>query len=299
MPTTLGRGERPRLEGLCEETPATGRRVRIGRGADGIERVEAAFTGQAFSPHRHDTYAIGLTLAGVQAFIYRGRRRHCLPGEGQILHPDEMHDGGTGSGERFGYRIVYVDPSLVQQALGGRALPFVADPVVGRGDLDPALLACLADIDAPIGELERVELAVVIAGLLERLSAARPVRRTPLPLASLLRVRDLVAEDPTVQHPLAELERVADLDRWTIARRFRAAFGTSPSRFRTMRQLDQARRMMAAGTPLSEAALAAGFADQSHMSRMFKRTYGLTPARWAAALTPPAGAAPPRGPARP
>jgi AraC-like DNA-binding protein len=35
---------------------------------------------------------------------------------------------------------------------------------------------------------------------------------------------------------------------------------------------------------LAEVALQAGFSDQSHMSRMFKRTYGLTPAKWAAAL---------------
>jgi AraC-like DNA-binding protein len=38
------------------------------------------------------------------------------------------------------------------------------------------------------------------------------------------------------------------------------------------------------GSSLADAALAAGFADQSHMSRQFKRAYGLTPARWAAAL---------------
>ena len=56
------------------------------------------------------------------------------------------------------------------------------------------------------------------------------------------------------------------------------------SRFRTMRQLDRARWAMRDGLALAEAALAAGFADQSHMSRLFKRAYGLTPAKWAAAL---------------
>ena len=69
-----------------------------------------------------------------------------------------------------------------------------------------------------------------------------------------------------------------------LARQFRAAFGTSPSRFRTMRQLDRARRLMIGGTALAEAALEAGFADQSHLSRQFKRAYGMTPARWRAAL---------------
>jgi hypothetical protein len=43
------------------------------------------------------SYAIGITLAGVQVFRYRGERRHCLPGQCHVLHPDEMHDGGAGS----------------------------------------------------------------------------------------------------------------------------------------------------------------------------------------------------------
>ena len=77
-----------------------------------------------------------------------------------------------------------------------------------------------------------------------------------------------------------ELERQSGLDRWTLARQFRAAFATSPSRFRTMRQLDHVRRLLRAGTSLAEAALEAGFADQAHMSRHFKAAHGLTPGAW-------------------
>lgn len=45
----------------------------------GIERIEARFHGNAFELHRHDTYAIGVTLHGVQRFRYRGALRHSLP----------------------------------------------------------------------------------------------------------------------------------------------------------------------------------------------------------------------------
>jgi len=51
-----------------------------------------------------------------------------------------------------------------------------------------------------------------------------------------------------------------------------------------MRQLDQVRRLISSGAGLADAALAAGFADQSHMSRLFKRAYGPAPGRWATAL---------------
>ena len=71
-------------------------RIEAAPGADGIERLQAHFHGQAFSPHRHDTYAIGLTVAGVQRFRFRGEQWQCLPGQCHILHPDELHDGGAG-----------------------------------------------------------------------------------------------------------------------------------------------------------------------------------------------------------
>jgi AraC-like DNA-binding protein len=261
-----------------------GDRFRIGKGAAGVERLEAHLSGQAFAPHRHDTYAIGLTLRGVQTFRFRGERWNSLPGQCQILHPDELHDGGAGTDEGFSYRIVYVDPALVQQALGGRPLPFVADPVIAAPRL-PGDCAELWDIDGELDDLARIELVAAVVNLLVSASPGPTKRPETLALGGLNRVRELIAAAPAERQPMEALERLAGLDRWTLARQFRAAFGTSPSRFRTLRQLDRLRRAVKQGVGLAEAAFEAGFADQSHMSRQFKRAYGVTPARWAAALS--------------
>jgi AraC-like DNA-binding protein len=273
-----------RLEGLCEGPVSAGHRIRIGRGSTGIERLEARLVGQAFSPHRHDTYAIGITLLGVQTFRYRGTRRYCLPGQCHVLHPDEIHDGSAGTSKGFGYKIVYIDPSLVQQALGGKALPFVSDPIVEKSVFQDALPPALWRLEEPIDDVARIEIVTAVADLLDRASRTDIKKQSSFRLASLLRVRDLIVANPATRHSIETLEGVSGLDRWALARQFRAAFGTCPSNFRTMRQLDEARRMIRGGLPLAEAALGAGFADQSHMSRMFKRAYGLTPAKWAAAL---------------
>ena len=61
-------------------------------------------------------------------------------------------------------------------------------------------------------------------------------------------------------------------------------FGTSPYRYLLMRRIDRARSMMLAGHGIAESAMAGGFADQSHFSRMFKRTFGLTPDAWRRSL---------------
>jgi AraC-like DNA-binding protein len=76
-------------------------------------------------------------------------------------------------------------------------------------------------------------------------------------------------------------------------------FGTSPYRYLVLRRLDRARAGMIAGQSLAEAALAGGFADQSHFSRMFKRAFGLTPNLWRAAVVGSHDRSRPGGPMRP
>jgi AraC-like DNA-binding protein len=285
---TLSQSSRGRLERLCRRQSradaAPRDRIRIGLGCEGIERAEAWFPGQAFSPHRHDTYAIGVTLAGVQTFRYRGEQQYCLPGQCHILHPDEVHDGGAATDQGFGYRIIYLDPQLIQQALDGGPLPFAQSPVVDASFLPQGFFRDAWDIHVEIDELSRIEIAVAAANLLVAAAGGAPARSAALAVTEVSRVRDLIAACPARRHSMHELEQVSGLDRWTLARQFRTLFGTSPSRFRSLRQLDQVRHMISGGMSLAMASIEAGFADQSHMSRRFKSAYGMTPAAWVSAL---------------
>jgi hypothetical protein len=48
--------------------------------AAGVQALAAWFAGRGYDRHRHDTYAIGLTDAGLQVFDYRGATRVSRPG---------------------------------------------------------------------------------------------------------------------------------------------------------------------------------------------------------------------------
>lgn len=263
--------------------------LRVSPDAGVVERVEAFFAGHAYDAHRHDSYALGITLSGVQRFDYRGREANSLTGDLIVLHPDEVHNGRAGGETGFRYRMAYVAPHAIRDALGERAtaLPFVRRAVLGDARLRRALAALLSDLDRA---LEPLEADGALAGIADTLlaldpsAAGRAAGRIAGPAVERARAFLEANHHRTVGSH--ELEAITGLDRFEIARHFRRQLGTSPYRYLTMRRLARARALIRAGVALADTAMAAGFADQSHMNRQFKSAFGLAPGQWRRMLVP-------------
>lgn len=253
--------------------------IRFGPGANGIDRADVFLTSR-FEPHRHDTYAIGITTAGVQTFNYRGGHHCSLPGQLHVLHPDEVHDGAPGTDEGFGYRILYISPDLVQEALGATTIPFVSDPVQDVAPSMRALARLIARVDEPLEDLDVTETVVLVADSLASMARTASNRGLKTDVRAMGLVRDYLSTHFRKPIPTSVLERIAGADRFTIARHFHRLYGTSPSRFRMLQRVRCARSAIESGKSLVTAAAESGFADQSHMTRQFRRTYGVTPGRW-------------------
>jgi AraC-like DNA-binding protein len=250
---------------------------------EGVHMLQAWFAGRGYETHRHDTYAVGITDTGVQAFDYRGATRVSTPGEVVVLHPDEAHDGRAGTPAGFGYRIVYVAPACIHEAvreIRGRpgSLPFVREPVTSNARL-AAVIADAFEAEAEPLAADGLVLALAEA-LLEADASATTTAPARLDARALARVRAFLEAETTRVVRSDELEAVTGLTRYELARQFRVAFGTSPYRYSLLRRLDRARAELCAGAPLADVALAAGFADQAHFTRRFKAAHGVAPARY-------------------
>jgi AraC-like DNA-binding protein len=281
MPQTLGETPEIRLERSCGAPD--GDWIGHAPACAGIERIEAFFSGHAYDPHRHDTYALGYTISGVQSFTYRGAQADSLAGNAIVLHPDEVHDGRAGVATGFRYRMLYIEPRLISQALRGRthALPFLKSAVSSDPTLLAALAAGLADLTRPLEPLERDRIVTAIADALFALDASLPARRMSTTSARAVdRAREFLDTHFARVVASEELEAETGLGRYALARHFRTRLGTSPYRYLTMRRLDRAKTAILSGDSLAEAAFVSGFADQSHMTRQFKQAFGLTPGHW-------------------
>lgn len=270
------------LERSCQ-APGTGW-LATSRPADGLELFSAWFAGAPYQKHRHDTYAVGVTDSGVQVFDYRGAVHTSTSRHVVVLYPDEVHNGRAGTDAGFGYRIVYVEPYLLTDAvrtLRGktRPLPFVREVVSTNAMLSRAIDAAFR------GPLESLAVDSLIVELAQGLMAAErggasPVTSRHVDVAATERARQFLdAEKTRVVHS-RELEAVTGLTRYDLARQFRIRFGTSPHRYLLMRRLELARDQLHDEHPLAEIAVDAGFADQAHFTRVFRSAFGLTPARY-------------------
>jgi AraC-like DNA-binding protein len=255
---------------------------------EGVELFRARLVGEAYQRHRHDTYGVGVTDAGVQVFDYRGAARTSRPGQVVTLYPDEPHDGRAGTGEGFGYRIVYVEPARLADAVcavRGRPspLPFVREAVSWNARLARSVAAAFR---APLEPLAADGLVVELAeGLLAAAGdGARPAARS-VAVAAVARARQLLDAEcrRVVRSP--ELEAATGLTRYELSRQFRLVLGTSPHRYLLMRRLELARGQIHRGRPLAEIACDVGFADQPHFTRAFRAAFGLTPGRYRALRT--------------
>ena len=84
---------------------------------------------------------------------------------------------------------------------------------------------------------------------------------------------------------LAELSQIAGLSIFHFARQFKHSEGTTPHHYLVSRRIARAKELLA-GTNLSvsEVAFAAGFVDQSHLTRHYRQILGITPGQFRRSL---------------
>jgi AraC-like DNA-binding protein len=248
----------------------------------GVELYRASLRTHAFDAHVHEGYGVGVIEAGAERFEYRGAGFVAPAGTLVAMNPDTVHTGRAATDAGWRYRMVYVEPSTMAAIAG--AVPWFDAPVVESPALAARLSTALRaawshDATEPLA-IESA-LADALLGLATAHGRATPGRDGPG--AHDTRWRTLVEWiDAHLAEPisLGRLAGVAGIGRFHLVRSLRAAFGITPMALVQARRLVAARRALANGETPAGAAAAAGFADQSHLTRRLLRTHGVTPAQY-------------------
>ena len=275
---------------------AIGRRVELVTG--GLHRAEqhrtaipgieafALASDPSFPRHAHDAFGIGVLHTGAHRSWSGIGHVEAFAGDVITANPGEMHDGDPVRGGARSWRMLYLEPGIVAQALSTDlsrdteiARPVLNDPLLV--DRFGRLFACLTEPfpDALAAEESLLRMLAIL--FTRHGSRPLPVTGRPPPVTLALQRLTGGPEKPTT---LTELAALSGVSRFQLLRGFARAVGATPHAYLLQQRVRLARRLLAAGRHPAEAAAEAGFADQSHLTRAFRRQFGVTPARYRAAV---------------
>jgi AraC-like DNA-binding protein len=253
---------------------------------DGMECLNARFHHHSYAPHTHDTYVIGVITAGTELYRCRGVERVARAGQVVVLNPDVLHDGRPAD-SGYAYRMFYPSVGLLGQA-ASEALGRTVQPTFTDAELDdPALFDAIRSLHLGLEDSARETLRIDTDALRALTAVAlrhgnltgglRPVGQEPL---AVRRARDFLDSHLDAPVELSDLADAVGLSRFHLLRVFRAAVGTTPHGYLTGRRVRRAKELLAGPLALADIAMACGFCDQAHFSRVFKAQIGVSPGQY-------------------
>lgn len=248
-----------------------------------FDLLKATFRSHTFSRHWHDHYVVGIILDGVETFWYQGETHVAEQGSIVLINPGEVHTGSAGQGTHWRYRALYPPAELLKQAaeecgLPDSYLPDFRRPVV----YDPGIWEMLRRSHVAFEDRDNLAgQSYLRAGLVRLVSRHSSLSSPMRPVSHLDSDIDRVVE--FMQSHYADdltLEKLADiamLSRYHFLRVFQRKTGLPPHQHLLQIRVMKARDLLRGGASVGQAALETGFVDQSHLTKCFKRVYGITP----------------------
>ena len=243
--------------------------------------------------HWHDEYQFCLIQAGPGDLYYRGSCLPTPPASLFMVHPGEVHSNRTHD-DQLGctYRTLFVDAELMRDAAGeifahAPGLPFFPTAVVFDREVIRQYLDLHVALERPASSLERQALLLdLLAHLIARFAETQPSPRAcATDRRAVERARDYLAEHFVENITLETLAGVAGLSPFHFSRLFSEQFGMPPHAFQTQLRVLRAKALLRQGRAIPQVASQTGFADQSHLTRHFKRLVGVPPGQYQTSST--------------
>ena len=244
---------------------------------------------RCFPRHWHGTYGLGLVDFGAQRSLSGRGTVEAFAGQVITHNPCEVHDGCPIGGAGRRWRMFHLEQTAMARLLGMptvTALEWHA-PVFDNPAIQAAVRHAFDALEYAIPErfaiggttesLLEEALLIAVGRASQSESRSRAPGRSP---GTLSRVMERLTDEYASAPSLDELAALAGTSRYTLVRQFGRCYGMPPMAWLQQLRLDRARAGIANGSKLAEVALACGFSDQSHLTRLFTRQFGHTPGAW-------------------
>jgi AraC-like DNA-binding protein len=249
--------------------------------------MEARFTSHGYPTHFHDGYVVAVTETGGAEVKGCGVGGQAAPGTILVFNPGDSHSGWMGRSDIWSYRSFYIEREAIQRlaaGLGVYELTHFPDYAIR----DQALIRDLLDLhrmtETNSDSFEKNERSCEVFGSLfgtytER--SSMPARITA-DKAIFGKAAGYIAENYFEPISLDALSDITGVSKFRLIKIFRKVAGMTPHQYLIQCRVNCAYRLLKHGVEINQAAISAGFYDQSALNRYFKRCYAVTPGQFAA-----------------
>ncbi len=229
--------------------------------------------------HTHLELAIALVTGGSSLFRFGEKEYRINQGQLVMIGPGFVHQCCPEEVENWSFMMLFVDTAWLD-AVG---LPTPERPCFVVKDFEPSLyvqlLAHFESLCRPGSGKDETLLFLVDQALSEPNHITLSLGAEEYGSDAVLRVSTHIRQHLAIPLPLEELAEIAQIDKYLLIRYFGREFNTTPHAWQLMLRMNEAKRLLEAGSPIADTALAVGFYDQSHFSRLFKECFGITPGK--------------------
>ena len=253
--------------------------------AGGIDLFRAFNFNHQFKHHFHEEWVIAIYEGGTEHCKIGNVERFTQRGDIHLIPPMCSHSGGPVDDEGWSYRTFYPSQTLIDEILG-HSNKWPSTPTFYRSS---AVWEKLRDLHILIEQEQTAEISEeAIISVIQTIESELLNSRNPNPTQTeelkepLLakKVRDFI--DLNYEENLSITKIAADFKCSSahLVRTFSSYFGIAPHAYMVQLRILKAKYALKKGATSVEAAIDAGFSDQPHMIRHFRRMFGVTPGHY-------------------
>ncbi len=245
-------------------------------GIAGVQLRHTSYFKFGFPRHFHNYYSLIVPQAGV---IKETHNYELHPGSVFFFTPGDIHAGESKYPEHVAFASVTIDNQCVSRLLGPAHHDFRFDKVLKDDQQSLSLVKRLLEA-LKIQEGPKAGIVdTLFIDLLHRLSADAPKEPTAADAPFVMRAKEYIKDNYRINFTLEELAEACHTSPYHLSRTFKKQTGMSPFSYLHNFRVEQVKKGMPPKS-WAQAAAMAGYYDQSHFYRHFKRLNGLPPGEW-------------------
>jgi len=237
-----------------------------------------------FPKHYHETFCISLIYKGIEVIKTNNQDFYSEVGSITITNPYEIHSNPLiDKNIQLSFDTIYISKDLMKYLLNGKNITFLNRKIIS---LNANLL--FIELKNAIGtnNIKKIEaLLSKFVHVIKHYSQDKKEEYSEFNISNFNTICDYIENNLTEKFNLEELSKIANINKYGFAKKFKTSTGMSPMNYILMKKIFSSKKLITKSSELTQIAYNYDFYDLAHYSKSFKRYIGISPKKYQNILT--------------